>query len=182
VALNAEALAPNVGCVLEGCGRVTLGGLVGDRAIGAGRFKQERFALRRDLPIRNGRQSLDVERDYGESCGVEDTQTFSLLPLVLRFGRFWLLPRSNSLFLEKNSLIRVCKFPALSRLLQAQPEERKYGQRVLCRMLPPTVAMLRIWPEAPIEQGHATVMHDRDGAIVDANGCADGPGRRATGR
>src|SRR5262245_35873945 len=34
---------------------------------------------------------------------------FCELPLVLRFGWFWLLPRSNSLFLEKNSLIRVCK-------------------------------------------------------------------------
>jgi hypothetical protein len=33
-------------------------------------------------------------RDYTRlSCGVEDTQTFSLLALVLRFGRFWLLPR-----------------------------------------------------------------------------------------
>jgi hypothetical protein len=41
VALNAKALAPNVRRVLEGRGRVTLGGLVGDRAIGAGRFEQQ---------------------------------------------------------------------------------------------------------------------------------------------
>jgi hypothetical protein len=41
-----------------------------------------------------GIQPNSGHRDYSRlSCGVEDTQTFSLLPLVLRFGRFWLLPR-----------------------------------------------------------------------------------------
>ena len=44
-----------------------------------------------------------------------------------------------------------------SRLLHGIVTSWKYGQRVRCSRFPPTVAMLRIWPEAPFSTARASI-------------------------
>ena len=43
------------------------------------------------------------------------------------------------------------------RLLQGREMSWKYGQRVRSSRLPPTVAMFRIWPDAPARTARASI-------------------------
>ena len=66
VALGAEALAPRIGRVFERRVGIAEHGAEFHREIAAFVFKQQRFVLRRALPVRDGRQRLDVDFDGAE--------------------------------------------------------------------------------------------------------------------
>ena len=71
-------------------------------------------ASRHSLAVHSVIQPNSGHRDYSRlSGGVEDTRTFSLLPPGVEVRPVLAAPSIKFPVPRKNSLIRVCKFPAL---------------------------------------------------------------------
>ena len=114
---HCHAIRGNVGAggQSRAAGQAPAQACTGSEAIVAGRLARGWRAAEGDRRVKLG---FARNPTFCIATGVESTQTFSLLPPGVEGSAGLaapLSPRSNSLFLEKNSLIRVCKFPALLR-------------------------------------------------------------------